>query len=364
MIIFFYGTTAEAIKIAPIARRLANSGVEYQQWVTYQHAGELQGILGELGLQKPNVEIVNGIDGKPVKTVFDTFRWLWRIYRWYRRNRKQLMITTPPNSVILVHGDTITTVIGALVAKGLRVPCAHVEAGLRSGSWRHPFPEEIDRLLVGRLAQIHFAPDQKSAENLGNRANVVFTHGNTVIDAVLDHARPKTEEKKVFGILLLHRFEFLKDQVLIARTLSEIVKNAPVPVHFFADEYGQSLLGTFLEDKPRSKLILQPRLSHFEFTRQLTSASFVITDSGGIQEEAALLGVPTLIHRKATERGDGLGENVMLSEWDMDRVEWFLQNYTQLRRPVKDISYSPSQVIIDELASRGFISVNGTQESG
>lgn len=354
MIIFIYGTTAEAIKIAPVARRLTRRGIPFEQWLTNQHAHELAEIMPALGLPSPTRIIVDGIDGEPVKTVPDTLRWISRIFRWLQKNKKPLRESVPEDSVIVVHGDTITTVLGAYIARALRVPCAHIEAGLRSGSWRHPFPEELDRMIVGKLAQIHYTPSQEAVNNLRGKENVVFTHGNTAIDAILDHPVREESSQAPYGVLLLHRFEFLNDRDLVRNTLETIQAHAPCEIRFFADGFGQQLMNQVLGESGESKLNVQPKLPHDEFANVLRNADFVITDSGGIQAECALLGVPTLIHRKTTEQKEGLGENILLSNWEMDNLVNFFEHHSHYRRAQRTLEHSPSEIIVDDLVRRGF----------
>lgn len=355
MIIFVYGTTAEAIKIAPVARRLSEKGISYQQWLTNQHAHELTDVLAGLGLKKPDRIIVDGINGQPVKTVPDTLRWMARIFGWMLRSRSKLKRELPANSVIVVHGDTVTTVIGTLIAKALGLPAAHIEAGLRSGSIRHPFPEELDRIIVDRLANIHYTPSLEATNHLRKRKNIVFTHGNTAIDAVLDHEIEDDDSRHQYGVMLLHRFEFLTDENLVMKTIDAISETAEVPIYFFADEHGQALFAKAMRQGTDGNIKLQAKLPHDEFTKLLRNADFVVTDSGGIQAECALLGVPTLIHRKSTEQDEGVGENLILSMWDIDTLRDFLKDYTRFRRPVMEPEHSPSELIIEDLRVRGFI---------
>lgn len=355
MIIFIYGTTAEAIKIAPVARRLSEKGIRYQQWVTNQHAHELTEVLDGLGLNKPDHIIVDGIDGQPVKTVPDTLRWMTQIFGWVVRNRSILKRELSEDSVIVVHGDTVTTVIGTLIAKSLGLPTAHIEAGLRSGSIRHPFPEELDRIIVDRLANIHYTPSLEATRHLQNRKNVVFTYGNTAIDAVLDHEIKDDDPEQRYGVMLLHRFEFLTDENLVLKTINAISETAEIPIYFFADEHGQALFAKAMQQGVEGNIKLQAKLPHDEFTGLLRNADFVVTDSGGIQAECALLGVPTLIHRKSTEQDEGVGENLILSRWDIDTLRNFLKDYTRFRRPAMEPEFSPSELIIKDLTARGFI---------
>lgn len=353
MIVFIYGTTAEAIKVAPVARRLTEKGIPFQQWLTMQHTDSLREIIPTLGLPAPDRIIADGNGGKALKTKADVLSWLWTVARWTMRNTRSLRRELPRNSVVVVHGDTLTTVIGASIARLLRVPSAHIEAGLRSGNWRHPFPEELDRRVVGHLAAIHYPPSEEAAGHLDGRKNVVYTHGNTVIDAVIDQGKDGADVEP-FGIVLLHRFEFISNPQLVSETFKTLADKSPVPLRLMMDAYSEGPLADALNSVDQSKFSPQAKLKHQDFVGLLKSASFVVTDSGGIQAEAALIGVPTLIHRKTTEQREGLGVNIVLSEWDTAKLGSFLDDFEALRVRLERPSISPSDVIVEDLISRGF----------
>ncbi|TFD44234.1 hypothetical protein E3T37_00240 [Cryobacterium sp. TMT2-10] len=354
MIIFIYGTTAEAIKIAPIARRLDEQGIPYQQWLTLQHTTALLKALPSLGLPAPDRLIANGNRGEPLRSSSDVLRWLWQITKWIRTNVGPLRKSLPSNTVIVVHGDTLTTVVGAYIARRLKVECAHIEAGLRSGNWRHPFPEELDRRVVGRLATIHYTPSLEATSNLGSRKNVVHTHGNTVLDAVLDHKEQAGEDPDPFGVVLLHRFELISNLQLLEETISTLAAQSPVPLKLMVDAYSEQALQEAVAKFGAGKLTPQSKLEHEDFVNLIKSAQFVVTDSGGIQAETALIGVPTLIHRKTTEQAEGIGSNIVLSEWKMGKLASFLIDFKSYRRPINRPEHSPSDVIVGDLVARGF----------
>lgn len=355
MIIFVYGTTAEAIKIAPVARRLMARGIPFQQWVTMQHTDALRAILPQLGLPEPDELIADGNRGKALTSVRDVFGWLRTVHRWMRRELPRLRADLPHPSIVLVHGDTLTTVVGAWIARRLRIDLAHIEAGLRSGNWRHPFPEELDRRIVGRLATIHYPPSEEAAANLKNAANVVPTPGNTVIDAVLDRIDDVADDvREPFGVVLLHRFEFISNADLVRETVTELARSTPVPLRIMVDAYSEGALADAVREHGEGRFELQPKLEHPQFVALLRAAEFVVTDSGGIQEETALLGVPTLVHRKATERHEGVGENITLSEWRVEKLRTFLASYSRYRVPMRPPETSPSDIIVDDLVRRGY----------
>jgi UDP-N-acetylglucosamine 2-epimerase (non-hydrolysing) len=355
VIVFIYGTTAEAIKLAPIARRLDERGIPYEHWVTQQHTAALRAAISQLGLRKPDRIIADGWRGKPLKTPLQMLGWMCDVGLWGLRNLRSIRKNLPPGSIVIVHGDTMTTVLGTFIAKILRVPVAHVEAGLRSGDWRHPFPEELDRRIVGRLAQIHYAPASEAAENLAGRPNVVLTHGNTVMDAVRDAAAGSRDVMTgAYGLVLLHRFEFISNPSLVRDTLRTLEEASELPMRLVVDSYSRDAMESTISSLGLTKLKIMDKQEHGQFVQTLRAAAFVVTDSGGVQEEAAVFGIPTLIHRRATERSEGLGSSAVLSLWDQNRVREFLLSTDAYRRGDANSLQSPSDIIVADLISRGF----------
>jgi UDP-N-acetylglucosamine 2-epimerase (non-hydrolysing) len=354
LIVFVYGTTAEAIKFAPLARRLRDRGVPYRQWVTLQQSQTVVRNLPALGLEEPDEIIADGVAGRPLAGMLDTARWMLTILSWYRRNSGRLRreLAAEP-SVLLVHGDTMTSVVGAFIGRGLGVTVAHVEAGLRSGDWRHPFPEELDRRIVGRVAHIHYAPSEAAVAALPRR-DVVFTHGNTAVDALADAHQAGGGQREPFGLVLLHRFEFLNNARLVRETVDSLATGSPLPLAVVVDDHARATIEPLANAVGADRMKVLGKLPHHEFVELLASASFVVTDSGGVQEEVSRLGTPTLIHRKATERSEGLGANVVLSMWRPEMLREFLADYDRWRRPPGDDQLSPSDIIVDDLRGRGY----------
>jgi UDP-N-acetylglucosamine 2-epimerase (non-hydrolysing) len=357
VIVFIYGTTAEAIKIAPVARRLTALGVPYEHWITQQHTDSLRRAIPELGLTPPDRVIANGSRGKPLKSPIQMVGWMWDVGWWALRNTRAIRRSLPAHSVVVVHGDTMTTVLGTFIGRMLRVPVAHVEAGLRSGNWRHPFPEELDRRIVGRFADIHYVPTEEAAANLAHRRNVVLTHGNTVKDAVRDAAGAEDREVEEYGLVLLHRYEFISNPTMVRETLRTLDDDSPFRLRLIVDSYSRGAIEQTISEMGLTKFDIIDKLEHGAFVSVLRSASFIVTDSGGIQQEAAVFGVPTLVHRKVSESHEGLGSSAVLSGWDQQVLRDFLSQAQQYRIANVDPGPSPSDIIVTDLTERGFIRV-------
>jgi UDP-N-acetylglucosamine 2-epimerase (non-hydrolysing) len=266
---------------------------------------------------------------------------------------------------VLVHGDTMTTVLGSLLGRGLRLPVGHVEAGLRSGSIREPFPEELDRRITSRLATVHFAPGAWAADNLRRarvRGEIVDTGGNTIGDAIRDRP-PETPDIALpgvpFGLVSLHREELLHDEGLLRATLEALGRGAQTtPLLFVEHSVTMAAIRRLgLEHLFGERLRRMPRLPHSAFMGVLQQAAYLVTDSGGSQEECTALGIPCLIHRRRTERLDGLAEGVVrLSGLEVSAIETFLAEHRTAQRVAAGVpERAPSDVIVEWLVSGGYL---------
>ncbi len=277
------------------------------------------------------------------------------------RNRGSLgrrLAEGPAKPLVLVHGDTMTTVLGALLGRLLGVPVAHIEGGLRSHDLRHPFPEELNRRLASRLSRIDYAPGRWAASNL--HGDVVDTGTNTIRDSL--ELVPPGEPvfglpEEPFGIVSLHRFELLNNRRLLEDTIELLAAAAlRTPMFFIDHPVTIAALERFGLQRPfdDKRFVRIPRMRFFDFVRAQRQCSFVVTDSGGSQEECFYLDLPCLVHRVKTERREGLGENAVLSGMRTDILRDFLADPGRFHRRSALPEGSPSQVIVDDLVRRGF----------
>jgi len=363
MITFVVGTTAELIKIAPVYHELGVRGRPSEIWYTGQHVVELPGVLADLDLPEPAVWLVPREGAANLARTSQVPGWIFRLARTVVTRRRALRARLRADGtrpLVLVHGDTFTTLFGSLIGRFLGATVGHVEAGLRSGHLLHPFPEEINRKLTARLAHLHFAPGDVEARNLAGRKGVVVTGGNTVIDAVR-YALAKNVDgadlalPEGYGVATLHRFELVRDRTLYSAAL-QTLKDASVehPIVYFAGASEKARLREYgLEPLFDDKFLLREKLRYVEFLPVLAAARFVVTDSGGVQEECAHLGLPCAVHRVKTERHQGLGENVLLTGMDTTRLARFLGDVDALRtRDASDMA-RPSAVVVDTLERLG-----------
>lgn len=375
MILFVYGTTGELIKLAPVMRRLADADEPYLSVSTNQQAKQIGPMCDELELQHPDYVLWGGVRGHdlsrpwqiPLWAVVLTARFLWLVPRIKRRLRRQ-----SPRNVVMVHGDTITTVAGALMGRCLRQPVAHLEAGLRSHDWRHPFPEELNRRLVARLAHLNYAPNETAVFNLrGVKGEIVDIGANTVRDSlelVPARQRPNLPSgladmlDEPFGLVSIHRFELLAQRETLTVLLELLAKEAQRTRLLFVDH---PVTVARLEQYELEHLfdadrfVRVPRQSYLNFIALLRASDYLVTDSGGAQEECYFLDHPCLVHRMASERHEGIGTNVVLSLFDLDVVRTFLADPDRHRVGHRPEVRSPSDVVVADLRTRGYLGSGG-----
>ncbi len=366
MILFVYGTTGELIKLLPLIKEIEKK--EYISVCTYQQPRQLQQLFKASKLSLPEIAIGQKTTAKDLESLWRVPWWLVCVGVGFLKNRKNIKKTlnqSKTKPLIIVHGDTMTTLLGAVMGKILRVHVAHIEAGLRSYNWRHPFPEEINRIMTSKMARTHFAPGKTPIANLkkaGTKGTIINTTYNTVLDSLRLAQKAKITTKhqlpKKYCLISIHRNELLaqpKELEKILKKISKFSETMPVVFldHPITEERIQSLsIGGLLEKKNITRL---HKLGYFDFISLLAKAECVITDSGGLQEETAYLGIPCLVHRKATERQEGLGENVVLSYYNETAVDDFMRNFKKYKRAGVDASHSPVKVITKELKKSGFI---------
>lgn len=344
MITVVLGTTGELIKLAPVLRRLEG---EYVLATTAQQVTQIELFLAEFGLRPPDIWLAHGAGGRDLESNGDVPRWLAEVTRGFHAHRRKLREA----DVVVVHGDTMTTLLGALMGRAMRRPVAHVEAGLRSGDLRNPFPEEAVRRATSRLAKVHYAPGAIPASAIAGRGRVVDTRWNTIRDAldlVPDRPPPLLElPHEPFGVVSLHRFELINDRALFAATLDRLAA-AQHPLLFVDHPVTAAALSRFGLDVPGRI----PRQGFFSWVQLLRRAAFVISDSGGAQEECYFLDVPCLVHRRRSERIEGVGETTLLSKLDVRVLASFLADVPSLRRSGPVPTGSPSDVIVGDLLGR------------
>jgi len=309
-----FGTRPEAIKMFPVIHALqGREGVDARVCVTAQHREMLDQVL-HIARITPDIDL----DAMQANQTLDAL--LARLVT----GLGETFDTERPDR-ILVHGDTLTTMAATLAAYFRKIPVGHVEAGLRSGDIYHPWPEEVNRKVTGAVADLHFAPTETAAAAL-RAENVPAAHihvtGNTVIDALLATRARIGEEpslaagldplierfrgKRIIAVTSHRRENFGDGMKAIAEAIAAIAARSDVAVVFP------------VHPNPRVRSAMEPilgalgnvaligPLDYPHFVRLLAECHLVLTDSGGVQEEAPSLGKPVLVMRETTERPEGI----------------------------------------------------------
>lgn len=302
-----FGTRPEAIKMAPVIKEIQfRTEFECIVCVTAQHREMLDQVLEIFGIT-PDYDLNIMQHGQTLSDI--TTRAL---------NGLNEIIKTEKPDIVLVHGDTTTTFVGALAAFYNQVAVGHVEAGLRTWNLYSPYPEEANRQMVGILANLHFAPTQIAANNLikeGKKQNDIFITGNTVIDA-MKYTVKDDYNHEIFDwigndrmiLLTAHRRENLGEPMRnIFQAVKRIVNEfddvkVVYPVHM--NPRVREIANEVLGNTDKVKLI-EP-LEVIDFHNFMNKSFLILTDSGGIQEEAPSLGKPVLVLRNTTERPEGI----------------------------------------------------------
>ncbi|MDD6734906.1 MAG: UDP-N-acetylglucosamine 2-epimerase (non-hydrolyzing) [Clostridiales bacterium] len=306
-VMLVFGTRPEAIKMCPLVNELkSRSNIETVVCVTGQHRQMLDVVLKAFDVE-PDYDLSIM---KEKQTLFDITTNIL--------NKIRAVLEKENPSVVLVHGDTTTTFVTALACFYLQIPVGHVEAGLRTYNIYSPYPEEFNRQAVGIVARYNFAPTELSKQNLlreGKDESTIFVTGNTAIDALKttvrdDYNHEQLDWAKDSRLIMItaHRRENLGEPMKhMFRAIKRIIEEHPdikaiYPIHMnpAVRETAAEILG----DCDRIRII-EP-LDVLDFHNFLNRSYLILTDSGGIQEEAPSMGKPVLVMRDTTERPEGI----------------------------------------------------------
>ncbi len=313
-----FGTRPEAIKMAPVVRALeAAEGFDSRVCVTAQHREMLDQVLElfeltphhDLDLMKPGQNLA-GLTARILTGL------------------RPVLLEEKPD-LVLVHGDTTTTLATTLGAFYEGIPVGHVEAGLRTGNLKAPFPEEANRVLADKLCSWWFAPTERSQQNLleeGLGPDGIVVTGNTVIDALLwvrDRVVQDGDSTQRRVLITGHRREnFGQGFLNICEAIKTLAERHPTVLFTYPVHLNPNVQRPVYELLGRlDNVELVAPLDYAPFVRLMNSSTLVLTDSGGIQEEAPSLGKPVLVMRETTERPEGLDAGtVRLVGTDVDRI--------------------------------------------
>lgn len=356
MISYLIGTRAQLVKMAPVLQESERKKVPFQLVFTGQHQVTMDDMLSEFGIKAKPVRIGEARD---ITSVLDMFFWFIKTYRILSNPVSSPLVSGRGNDIVVVHGDTMSTLVGALAARRLGIDVAHVEAGLRSRHLFHPFPEEITRRIVFRLTNIAFCPGDWAYENMeryGSRK--INVEANTILDALryvinkgsyaMDEPLPDN-----YGVVSLHRFENIFKCSRLASIISALKDVAKEHQLIFvmhpATMKRLDACGLRGELESEKQIRLMPRIGYMKFVHVLQGADFVITDGGSNQEELYYLGVPTFLMRKSTERQEGIGTTVLIGSYDKNKLMQFVDGAERNEPTYLKSNEAPSSRIVEYL---------------
>lgn len=357
---FFIGTEAELIKIFPLIIRAKERGIEYRVIASGQNDITKGRVLqfangGHIDLQLSEEKNIT-------KSSSGLLKWYLSTTKLAKREITDTLLKDGNSSEIcmVVHGDTVSTVMGAYAGKKLGMKVAHIEAGLRSHHWFNPFPEEIDRMLVSRVASFHFAPGENATENLKGKKGVCNTGINTLYESYQYALKQECREAIIdelqgedYFVLVVHRQEnvsntdLMKQMIVKAKAVSK--QHRCVLVLHKITEIKLQEMGLMDEIRTDNGFVTVPRMDYFDFMKLLKGSQFVITDGGSNQEELSYMGKPALILRKSTERGEGIGENALLYQSNPSEIDYFVDHYMDYRRDEVVYQEKVADLILDKL---------------
>ena len=326
-VFLIFGTRPEAIKMYPVYKALQNiRELETKVIITSQHQEMLKQVL-ELTGMKVDYDL----------SVMEDRQTLTKITVKVLNGLKKIFEKDRPD-IVLVHGDTTTTFSSALATFYEKIPVGHVEAGLRTFDKYLPYPEEMNRVLTDAISDLHFAPTEKTRENLlksGIFDSSIFVTGNTVVDAVKEIVRINAQRglklpfKQPFVVVTAHRREnWGKPMESICKAINNVSKRHSGEVHFVFSVHKNPVVRETVKRVLGSNpnISLMEPMRYDEFVYLLSKSLFILTDSGGIQEEAPSLGKPVLLLRDITERPEAVEAGVVkIVGTDQARIEEYTE---------------------------------------
>ena len=349
------GTKGQLTKMSPVLRELDKRGIPYNFIRTGQHAGIIDHMLETYHLRKPDYEITKR--KKDIENFYQGI--MWAISCLFRGIINRTKVWKGKKGIVLVHGDTESTLISVILARLSGIRVAHVEAGLRSFSIFQPFPEEIIRRVTSVFSHYMFAPGEWACNNIRKKypnRKIIDTRYNTALDTVRHtlQATPTMElPKGEYVIFAIHRKETLYVEQRFKKAIHALELIAAEHKVIFIlhknTEYTLKNKGYLDELRANDNIEFKHYYDHISFMHLVKKCIFAATDGGSLQEETFFLDKPYLILRERTERQEGLGQTAYISGVEAEKVKYFLANYNKFKRNEKIEEISPSQIVVDEL---------------
>ncbi len=335
-------------------RCLSKHCIDYNFIHTGQHRETMDDMLVEFNLKQPDIRLYGGADIVSIGRMLT-----WTIFiLWKSITRRTKIFKNDRKGIVLIHGDTFSTILGALMGRLAGLDVGHVESGLRSYNFFNPFPEELTRVLVFYLSHILFCPGEWALNNVKRlRKKKINTKTNTMSDtlemALQKNLRTDHIPATSYAIVSIHRYENIFEKKRLDRIV-ELLEHVARKHHLVfilhpPTEKRLRATNNFARLKENPLIELRNRYSYFDFVALLQKCQFVVTDGGSLQEETSYLGVPCLLLRKHTERVEGLNWNVVLSNYEISVIDNFIGAYEKYRKKSISNVIGPSEIIVESI---------------
>lgn len=354
--IFIIGTRAQLVKVAPVLRLADSSNLPHAVWLAGQHCESIEDLIDDFKLRSTMTS--SGVRHER-SSIGKLIKWFPGALRDCKRYICSVAVREKMRPLVVVHGDTLSTFIGALAARMSGAEVVHLESGLSSKSLIDPFPEELVRRLTFRLTRYALCPDAEASARMRQyrRCEVVDTGENTLLDcvryAVASNDAPSSRQRGTYFVASVHRFQNIYWRTRLSTIVDELIAVSKLgKVHFVLHpptemQFRKQGLWTLLQNA--SGIELEPRMPFTRFMALLSQARGVFSDGGSNQEELAYLGVPTVLFRERSERSHGLGANVVLRKDIQGSLVDFVASgrIDALRKPPRlEEDLQPSQTAI------------------
>ncbi len=356
---FFIGTEAELMKMYHVIneakRRGYNCNIVSNGQNDIKNSPYLQKVGGNI-----DVDLTKLMPQE--KNASNYLSWFIKTEKLGVKVMKNIKKECSGELVMIVHGDTLSTLMGARIAQKAKIEYMHVESGFRSHNWFSPFPEEIDRYLSSKKSVINFCQKTEAAEYAKKtfRGKAVNTEYNTGIEILYDALNTietekigKPQEKEYF-LTAIHRQENLMNATFMRKTFEKVLEMSQkmkcVFIYHVQTENALKKIGLWDKLENNENITIIPRQGYVSFINYVINSEFVMADGCGNQQEFYYLGQPYLIMRTAVEKGsEGLGINAFCFEGNFSKIDEFVSNYKQYKRPRIVPKKLPSVIILDEI---------------
>ena len=357
--IFILGTRAQLVKVAPVLQIATELKLDHIVWFTGQHNESIGDLITDFKIKS---EFVHPLKHEERSSILRLLVWLpgtlVRCYRYVRRIKSNTGLAP----LVVVHGDTLSTFLGALAGRFAGGKIVHLESGLSSGKMTDPFPEEILRQLTFRLTDFALCPNDDAFERMQafRKCTVIHTGENTLLDCVRFALLSSGEANEVRSgsdfVASIHRFQNIYSRRTLTAIIDELIPLAEFgTVHFILHPPTERKLKEFgLLDRMQkiAGMRLHPRMAYTRFLALMSSARCVFSDGGSNQEELSYLGIPTILFRNRSERPDGIGENIVFyADTTPPMFEYVnSESFNNLRRESRiHDSVQPSRTTVEAL---------------